>query len=142
MGRLLMIALMLAGLALPALASDLEFFRTPSKNIHCIAYAGEGEDEVGTVACDILEVTRRTVDVPRPDDCENEWGDRFEIGRTGRPQLVCHGDTLISEEGRTLAYGKSLTFGGVTCRSSAKGLECTNREGHGFFLSKARQRLF
>lgn len=37
------------------------------------------------------------------------------------------------------AYGETGRFGAISCTSSQKGLECRNRDGHGFFLSRARQ---
>lgn len=42
-----------------------------------------------------------------------------------------------------LLYGKHVTvLLGIPCKSEEAGVTCTNRSGHGFFLSKQRQRLF
>ena len=32
--------------------------------------------------------------------------------------------------------------GGFTCKASSAGLRCSNRSGHGFFLSRTSQRVF
>ena len=39
------------------------------------------------------------------------------------------------------AYGQKADWGGISCASSAAGLECQNADGHGFFLSRARQSI-
>jgi hypothetical protein len=39
-------------------------------------------------------------------------------------------------------YGVTGEFGGFICQSSRKGLKCSNRDGHGFFLSRAKQSVF
>ena len=41
-----------------------------------------------------------------------------------------------------LAYGRTWTWHGFRCQSARTGLTCRNRSGHGFFLSRASQRLF
>ncbi len=128
-----------AAIGRPAEADELQFFHTPSGNIHCLAWSAS--DSTG-VACDIMQVTKRTVRIPQPADCEFDWGNRFEVRVRGQAELVCYSDALISEDSRTLKYGTSLTFKGITCESRTDGLECRNRQGHGFFLSKARQALF
>jgi hypothetical protein len=45
-------------------------------------------------------------------------------------------------EGHVLAYGRSLRLGPFKCRSRRTGLTCRSRSDHGFFLSRARQRVF
>ena len=40
------------------------------------------------------------------------------------------------------AYGTTWTFRSITCRIRQAGVTCTNAKGHGFFLSRGRQRLF
>lgn len=125
-----------------ATADELTFFRTPSGNIHCLAYDAEAGNGESGVACEIQQVTKRTLNVKRPADCDLEWGNRMEVGQQGRAGMSCYGDTLATPDSRVLGYGRSMTFGAITCESSQSGLECSNGAGHGFFLSKARQRLF
>lgn len=41
-----------------------------------------------------------------------------------------------------LGYGRSYSWHGIRCSSASTGLTCRNRSGHGFFLSRERQRVF
>jgi hypothetical protein len=41
-----------------------------------------------------------------------------------------------------LRYGEAVTLGGISCVSAKTGMTCTNAEGHGFSVAKAKQRLF
>jgi hypothetical protein len=41
-----------------------------------------------------------------------------------------------------LGYGRRYTWRGITCVSATTGLTCRNASGHGFFLSRRRQRIF
>ncbi len=125
-----------------ARADELTFFRTPSGNIHCLAYDDEAGGGQSGVACEIHQITKRTLNVKRPPDCDLDWGDRVEVGQRGRAGMSCYGDTIADPNSRVLAYGRSIDFGAITCKSSQAGLECSNGSGHGFFLSKSRQRLF
>jgi hypothetical protein len=122
-----------------ARADTLTSFHTPSKNIYCMA--SESED-ANFLDCEILVMTRQAPLMPRPDDCDLEWGNRFQVGEANDAYLGCTGDTLRDDTGQTLAYGTSFQSGGITCTSSEKGLECRNGDGHGFFLSKGKQELF
>jgi hypothetical protein len=123
-------------LALPGFAQEEAAFRSPSGNIHCLIIGGDWT----TARCDILERTPSFRD--RPADCELDWGHAFEVDITGRARLVCAGDTVANPRAAVLDYGGALTLGGITCRSEKTGMTCTNRDGHGFSLSRARQRLF
>jgi Family of unknown function (DUF6636) len=40
-----------------------------------------------------------------------------------------------------LGYGRSYSWHGIRCASRTTGLTCRNRSGHGFFLSRQRQRV-
>ena len=42
----------------------------------------------------------------------------------------------------TLAYGKTWHFKAFTCTSRFTGLTCTNRAGHGLFLSRESWRAW
>jgi hypothetical protein len=41
-----------------------------------------------------------------------------------------------------LDYGHTWARGGYKCVSRTSGLTCTNRDGHGWFLSRASSRIF
>jgi hypothetical protein len=128
--------LMAAGVAR---ADGITAFHTPSKNIYCQAIK---DAKGGFIDCEILSVTSSAPLAPRPADCDLEWGNRFQLGEAGAGYLACTGDTLRDDKGLNLAYGKSFQVGGITCGSSQQGLQCRNGAGHGFFLSRGRQRLF
>lgn len=132
---LLAVASLLAG---PA-AADLEFFQMPSGNIHCMAGMDVGIP--ASVECEILELDGAPA-APRPADCALDWGHRFVVRETGPAGTVCAGDTIAHPDHGVFPYGHSASIGGITCASSERGLECRNREGHGFFLSRARQQLY
>lgn len=125
----------LACLAAHAAPAQEAVFQTPSGNITCAIF-----DDGGTVArCDIRMFTST---LARPDDCELDWGYAFEVGATGGGYPLCAGDTVAVPGAAVLDYGDSLSRGGITCTSEPAGLTCTNAEGGGFSLSKARQRVF
>jgi hypothetical protein len=107
-------------------------FQTPSRNIGCI----EGNRGL---RCDIGQ--KEWQSPPRPSSCHLAYGDSLSMSSTGRPQWRCHGDT-VRDEGRILPYGATWEVGPFTCTSRTKGLTCTNRHGHGFFLSRQSYRLF
>ena len=120
-----------------ALAEDF-YFKTPSGNINCGYFDYDGQPYV---RCDIN--TFKPSGTPPPADCDLDWGDSFGIGAADLiGDMICHGDTVISQESRTLPYGSSWSEGGITCTSEKRGLTCKNRKGHGFFLSRAKQDVF
>jgi hypothetical protein len=112
--------------------------RTPSGNIGCV-YASEPGLPT-SLRCDI-----RSGLVPRPhkpSGCHLAWGDSYSLNATGRAILTCHGDTAILPNARILRYGTRWRRGGFNCRSRTVGLRCTNRDGHGFFLSRQHSYRF
>jgi hypothetical protein len=129
-------ALVLAGGAGSADAAS-GYFETPSRNIGCGWFSGLG----GSLRCEIRSGLRP---LPRrPGSCELDWGYGISIGRTGRADVLCAGDT-VRRSGRVpiLGYGRTWRRGGFVCVSRAIGLRCTNVTGHGFFLSRERWRIF
>jgi hypothetical protein len=115
-----------------------EGFRSPSGNIHCQFFDGEGG---ATVRCDVRSMSNRPP--PRPKDCELEWGQAFEISaRATRGERICYGDTVQDNRLPVLPYGRSFQRGGIGCASEQSGVTCRNGGGHGFSLSRAAQSLF
>lgn len=144
MFRRLILALSAATSALalgagPAAAQDLEGVRTPSGNIYCMAWPAQDGEPAG-LRCDIRETSNRLP--PRPADCEEDWGDAFGLTPSGRGHRLCHGDTVANDAYPVLGYGRSWTRYGMTCVSRTTGLTCSNRQGHGFALSRAAQSVF
>lgn len=124
-------------LASSALADDLIFFRSPSKNIHCMISTGEW----AAARCDVTQVTRLSYPV-QPAECDLDWGHAFEVGPTGRGAPACVGDTVASPDAMELGYGQSVELGGFRCVSEKSGMTCVNGQGHGFTVSKAAQKMF
>ena len=123
--------------ASPALADDLLFFHSPSGNIQCMIATGEW----ASARCDMGDIVP-SYTTPPP-DCELDWGSSFAIGPADQKgQLACVGDTVATPDGVVLEYGKTISLGGFTCRSEKSGMTCANPSGHGFTLSKAKQKLF
>ncbi len=121
---------------MPAAAQDYLAFRSPSGNIACAMWAGEWAG----ARCDMTELTpsyRR-----RPADCDLEWGRSFEVDARGAGYLACVGDSVFDPGAFVLGYGKSVSLGALTCTSKKTGMTCTNGQGHGFSIAKAKQRVF
>jgi hypothetical protein len=130
----LILALGLAVLALPAAAQDA-FFRSPTGNIHCAMFEGDWP----SARCDLTEFTPSFA---RPADCDLDWGHAFGVAIRGQAQPLCAGDTVAVPGARVLGYGQSVTLGGITCTSAKTGMTCTNLDGRGFRVARARQSLF
>jgi hypothetical protein len=117
---------------------ELGSFRTTSNNIHCLAYR-TSRNEPAELQCELVTVSAPIPAKPR--DCDLDWGQRFYLPERGRPERVCHGDTIVGRA-KILAYGQTWRVAGFTCNSSTVRLRCVNRSGRGFELSRARQTLF
>ena len=130
-------ALALAGTAGLAAAQDYIGFRSPTGNIHCAIYTWDGRTEA---RCDLRELTP-SYRSPPP-GCEFDWGSSFAVGSWGKGYLACVSDTVLDPSNPVLGYGQAVSLGGISCVSAKSGMTCTNAEGHGFQVSKARQKLF
>ena len=110
------------------------FFRTPSKNIGCVAAAGE-------LRCDILK--RDWEPPPSPSPCELDYGHGLELGDSGPARFVCAGDTVVDPSSPVLGYGEYIEAKGFRCESAESGLSCVSQaSGHGFTLSRERFTTF
>jgi hypothetical protein len=138
--RLLVLSVFAAVLLAPAGAraeGSLVGFRLPSKKIGCMYSHFAGES--AALRCDVADVA----DAPkRPASCKLDYGSAFGLGVSGRARRLCVGDTVLDPKAKVLAYGRTRTLGPFTCVSRSGGLRCTTRAGHGFELSRARQKLF
>ena len=121
-----LVAAVAVALALPASASARFVpFKSPSGNIVC-AYSSSGGPGP-FIRCDVLSL--------------NDTG--FFLKRHGKAKRGHVTDTVSSPDSKVLRYGHSRRFGRYTCKSRTSGLTCKNRRnGHGFKLSRERQRLF
>jgi hypothetical protein len=121
---LLLAASLVLACAAPAAAKIVDF-QTPSKRIVCMYATGIGERAF--IRCDLRFLNDRAV--------------ILEAGRGARKVKVT--DAVGEPGSPVLAYGKSRTFGRFTCTSRTTGLTCRDRSsGHGFEVSRQRQRLF
>jgi hypothetical protein len=121
-------AVLLACAGEAAAAPSQASFRTPSGNIHCYLTSG------GTAQCWVLSAR-----------CQNQEGTGYAyswaFGREDRPSRFCPGDFVQGR--RVLPYGSAITKGDARCVSRRSGVTCVQLEtGRGFFLSRARQRIF
>ena len=128
MSRLAAVAALalVATLAAAASASaKVRYFRTPSHNIVCLYSSKGGPGPF--LRCDVLSL--------------NDTG--FTLRRRHRGRRVHVTDSANHPRSRTLSYGSSRRFGPFGCKSRVTGLTCRSRpSGHGFFLSRERQRVF
>jgi hypothetical protein len=107
-------------------------FRLPSKNIGCTFASGLAGAPT-FLRCDIRSGLK-----PEPRGrCELDWTG-VSMKRWGLAGPSCAGDTAIDFRSKILPYGTTWKRAGFTCLSARIGLTCTNRAGHGFFLSKER----
>ena len=138
MNRRARLALAAALALVPAAGAQPAFpgFQTPSGNIHCAVY----DDPGPTLRCDVLNYAGPRP--PKPRGCDLDWGSSFFVAATGRAAVGCVGDTVADPRYPRLAYGRTWALRGFSCASSATGLRCTNRSGHGFALSRASARTF
>lgn len=138
MRNILAATILLGGAALagPAAAQDYLAFRSPSGNIHCAIWTGDW----ASARCDMGELTPTYR--KRPASCDLEWGNYFAVDAQGKGYLACVGDTVYDPGAFTLNYGKSVSLGAFTCTSQKSGMTCTNGQGHGFQIAKAKQQVF
>ena len=133
-------ALLVAGLmlALGATAAEARYvdFVMPSGNIGC----GYTDDPKRYLRCDILQSSDFPPD--QPADCNLDYGHAYGMNRRGRAQILCAGDTVVNRNAPVLGYGETKRIGGFKCRSKRTGLRCSNRSGHGWFLSRRRIETF
>lgn len=99
-------------------------FQMPSKNIGCAT-------SEGVLVCDILSGLK-----PEPKQkCELDWTG-MEMERLGPSQPRCAGDTAYVQSAPVLHYGSTWSRDGFTCVSQENGLQCRNKENHGFLLAR------
>ena len=124
-----------AVLALSSLcaASDFMAFRSPSGAIGCAYY-------MNTLRCDVTGGVEPLP--PRPQSCQLDWGQGFELKPKGRAWVVCAGDTALDPRATVVRYGGSWRRDGIVCASSPDGMRCTNADRHGFLISRGEAYRF
>jgi hypothetical protein len=120
-----------------AQAQDYIAFHSPSGNIQCAIFAGD----YAAARCDMSVLTQTFTTPPR--ECEFDWGFSFGVEpHSPKGYLACVSDAVADRSGIELGYGQDLSLAGITCLSEKTGMTCTNAEGHGFSIAKAKQSLF
>lgn len=132
-------AALFAGVVLAAPTVGIATFRTPSGNIGCV-YAPAEPGLGASLRCDIRSGLRPKP--ARPRKCDLDYGDSYELFKTGRPVVTCHGDTALDPHAPVLTYGRVWRRNGFTCTSKSTGLRCSNATGHGFFMSRRHSYRF
>ena len=123
-------------LAAPAWA-ETQYFQSPSGNIVCVIE----QQNIESVRCD-LGVDRQSY-TARPAACQGRWGRSFGVAETGMGFLNCVTDLIRApRDAVVLPYGVALDVDGIICRSETTGMTCTNRDGGGFSVRRAEQRIF
>ncbi len=116
-------------------AMKLKFFKTPSGNIRCGMFRVSGK---WSMRCDIYD--HDWMSPPKPASCDFDWGSSVGMGGKSHPRFECVSDAM--DNGMTLAYGKSLSYGPFFCKSRPKGLKCYNKRARGWFLSRESYNFF
>ncbi|MBJ7328244.1 MAG: hypothetical protein JHC95_00015 [Solirubrobacteraceae bacterium] len=116
-----------AGHATSVAATAPDPFMTPSKQIRCAWVPGSKSTQPGFIRCDALFL--------------NDTG--FLLDRKGKGKRIHVTDTIADPEAPVLAYGKTYKHGQYRCTSRQSGLTCERgKSGHGFFISRQRQRVY
>ena len=104
-------------------------FQTPSGNIVC----NRGLPATGApgLSCVVFSASV-------PGKGQKTW----TLKARGVPRVLNVMGNIGTDHVRVLAYGRSWQRGALTCVSRSGGLTCRNAEGHGFALSRERQRVF
>lgn len=138
----LCVGVALGGAAYASARAADGYFKTPSGNIICFYDTGP----VKFVDCGIRSGLKPAV---HPHRCRvgDPVHSMIDLPASGRPIVPqCAGDPGpflgYQQHPRTLAYGRQWRGAGMRCTSAMRGLTCRNRDGHGFFLSRAHWHRF
>ena len=123
---------------------DMYSFYSPSQNINCLSSPGNMRCDIRSFTPSLNPPVRAANEEPDPlGECTAKAMNAFSIDAGAQmAQAFCPTDAPLAGEAHVLAYGAVLKKGKLTCTSEMAGMTCTNELGHGFFLSKAQQRIF
>jgi hypothetical protein len=105
-------------------------FKSPNGNITCVIRVSPPDqpDQPDFAQCELRSM--RT-------------GGGFLLRRRGRVQRYDVGEDDLRSQRFTLGYGSKVSHGPFVCRLRRSGMTCRSRtSGHGFKLSRERQRTF
>ena len=119
----------------PAPAAAYTSFWSPRQDVGCVV-------DRDYARCD----TRRQQWAPpmRPSWCRLSYGQGLIVTRSGQTGLVCADDTaLLAAFTRVLPYRGLVRRGRMGCRSTRRGMLCTNYATRtGFLVSRTGYRLY
>jgi uncharacterized protein DUF6636 len=125
-------------------STRLPGFRSPSGNISCLILGGTP----ATLLCKIAhadyakELQARCMG---PAGAGVDWHG-FELSAARKGAIVCSGGALYPGTDRpsyvTVPYGKTWRQKMFSCSSRVTGVNCSNPNGHGFFLSRQTWRVW
>src|SRR5437763_17062045 len=126
-------------------AVRLPGFRSPSRNIKCLYVPGPP----ATLLCSIARADYAAQLQARcmaPNGAGVDWHG-FTLGPSRKGEISCSGGILYNPDTQhpsyvTLAYGKSWRESAFTCTSRVSGVTCSNRHGHGLFISRRSWRAW
>jgi hypothetical protein len=126
------VALVIAGVVLSASVPAAHWvdFKTPSGNIICTTGSLPPLGNAVGIDCVVFSASDRRG--------QASWMMR----PTGHAWHRAVAANIETEGLHRLGYDRSWNRLGITCTSRSDGLTCRNRSGHGFFLSRERQRIF
>ena len=111
-------------------------FQSPDGNVIC-------GDVGGMLMCYLHKQDNKKPALPKPKDCDGDWGDMFSLEARGKAKIECSFDYPFQTQGvKTLPYGSSIKGSGWQCMSEKTGMICKNSQGHGFTLNRKKQTLF
>jgi hypothetical protein len=125
-------------------STRLPGFRTPSGNISCLFLGGRP----ATLLC---KIGRAGYAKQLQDRCMEPAGagvdwHGFELSAARKGAIACSGGALYKGTDRpsyvTLPYGRTWRQKMFSCSSRISGVNCSNPNGHGFFLSRQTWRVW
>ena len=154
MTRLLLASAALAAAALAALAPAASATRlpgivSPSGNIRCLFVPPSNGSGPVNLLCSIgaaVFATHLQHRCMAPNGSGVDWHG-FELGAIRPGQVLCTGGILYNPGTQhphyvTLPYSRTWHQNVFTCTSRVTGLTCTNRAGHGVFISRESWRTW
>jgi len=108
--------------------AQAQAFQTPSGNIRC-AMSTDG------VTCTIRSIA---YDPPAVAGCDGKTGHVLALNDEGFSFVCVEGSTPAVPDGDVLEYGSQASVGDYVCRSASDGVTCTDADGKGFKLARAK----
>jgi hypothetical protein len=140
----LALALLVLATSAPALAADLPGFRSPSGNISCLFIPSGSGHAPATILCKLAHADYAKALQSR---CKGLDWHGFLLPAARKGAVNCSGGILYNPTTQhpsyiTLAYGKTWRQKMFSCTVQVAGVTCSNRYGHGMFISRQTWRTW